>query len=173
MPKIAYVFDEDVDIYDDERVKWATAWRFNPESGTVILPGQNMLPLDPSLGTDHPPVTISKVGFDCTIPLVGDVDGFAYQAAVVSEPLNPPAQTVPVSEEELTAQMEALIRAKPRTWKEILEQFAGQPYPVIYRAFGRLRPKLGRMADERPSYPYTISDSDFVYADSAVHAGDR
>ena len=23
MPKIAYVFDEDVDIYDDERVKWA------------------------------------------------------------------------------------------------------------------------------------------------------
>ena len=28
-PKIAYVFDEDVNIYNDERVKWAIAWRYN------------------------------------------------------------------------------------------------------------------------------------------------
>jgi hypothetical protein len=36
-PKIAYVFDEDVNIYNDERVKWAIAWRCNPEKGTMIL----------------------------------------------------------------------------------------------------------------------------------------
>jgi hypothetical protein len=45
----------------------------------------------------------------------------------------------------------------------VIEHFAGQPYPVIYRAFGELRPKLGRMADERPHYPYTFAESDFVY----------
>jgi hypothetical protein len=28
-PKIAYVFDEAVNIYNDERVKWAIAWRYN------------------------------------------------------------------------------------------------------------------------------------------------
>ena len=28
-PKIAYVFDEDVNIYNDEGVKWAIAWRYN------------------------------------------------------------------------------------------------------------------------------------------------
>jgi hypothetical protein len=28
-PKIAYVFDEAVNIYNDERGKWAIAWRYN------------------------------------------------------------------------------------------------------------------------------------------------
>lgn len=165
MPKIAYVFDEDVDIYNDERVKWAMAWRYNPEKGTMILPEQNMLPLDPSLGTDHPPVNISKVGFDCTIPLVGHPDPFAYAAATVSEPFQQPAEVPRKSEDEATREMEAFIRQKPRTWKEILEHFAGQPYPIVYRAFGQLRHHLGRIADERPQYPYTFSHADFVYSD--------
>ena len=47
MPELAHVFDDDVDIRDDERVKWAQAWRLNPEPGILILPGMNMLPLDP------------------------------------------------------------------------------------------------------------------------------
>ena len=66
---------------------WALAWRYNPQTGTVMLPGQNSLPLDPSLGTDSPPVSIFKAGFDCTIPVVGHPDRFAYAAATVSEPL--------------------------------------------------------------------------------------
>ena len=53
--------------------------------------------------------------------------------------------------------------AAPRTWKEVLEHFAGQSYPGLYRAFGELRPKLGCMADQPPFYPYTFADSDFVY----------
>jgi 4-hydroxy-3-polyprenylbenzoate decarboxylase len=165
MPKVAYVFDEDVDIYNEERVKWAQAWRYNPERGTMIMPEQNMLPLDPSLGTDHPPVNISKVGYDCTIPLVGHVDRFAYAAALVSEPIKQPAKVTVRSEADLVKEMGDFIRQKPRTWLEILEHFAGQPYPVVYRAFGQLRPKLGRMADDRPNYPYTFSDTDFVYGD--------
>ncbi len=48
-------------------------------------------------------------------------------------------------------------------WKDIIERFAGQPYPTVYRAFGRLRHRLGRIADERPWYPYTFADSEFVY----------
>ena len=43
-------------IYNDERVKWAQAWRYNPERGTVILPEQNVLN-DPNLyefrGANH------------------------------------------------------------------------------------------------------------------------
>jgi UbiD family decarboxylase len=163
MPKIAYVFDEDVDIYDDERVKWAQAWRFNPATGVVVLPGQNMLPLDPSLGSDHPPVAITKMGLDCTIPLVGHVDHYSFDAATVSEPLNVPRDTKPLSDRDLLEQMERFIREKPRTWKDVLERFEGQPYPGLYRAFGELRPKLGRMADQRPFYPYVFAESDFVY----------
>jgi len=162
MPKVAYVFDEDVDIYNPERVMWAQAWRFNPEKGIMILPGMNMLPLDPSLGTDAPPVSVFKAGFDCTIPVAKGVDPFAYAAAVVSEPLDVSRNTEAMTEGQIVKQMTAMIREKPRTWHEIIAEFAAQPYPVVYRAFGQLRPKLGRMADQRPDYPYTFSDSDFV-----------
>ncbi len=86
-----------------------------------------------------------------------------YAAATVSEPLKQPAKVIVKSEAEVVKEMAELIREKPRTWHEILEHFAGQPYPVVYRAFGQLRSKLGRMADERPNYPYTFSDGDFVY----------
>ncbi|MBB6146773.1 4-hydroxy-3-polyprenylbenzoate decarboxylase [Silvibacterium bohemicum] len=163
MPKVAYVFDHDVDIYNDERVKWAQAWRFNPAKGTMILPDQNMLPLDPSLGTDHPPVSVSKIGFDCTIPLVGQVDPLAYAAATVSDPIDQPTNVKVLGEAEVVKEMEALIREKPRTWRELTTHFAGQPYPILYRAFGQLRPKLGRMADLRPDYPYTFAETNFVY----------
>jgi 4-hydroxy-3-polyprenylbenzoate decarboxylase len=165
LPKVAYVFDEDVDIRDDERVKWAQAWRYDPAKGTVIMPEQNMYPLDPTLGTDRPPVNISKIGFDCTIPLVGHVDRFAYAAATSSAPLKPPATVTAKREADVAKEMEELIREKPRTWREILEHFAGQPYPIVYRAFGQLRPMLGRMANQRPDYPYAFANTDFVYDD--------
>ncbi len=58
--------------------------------------------------------------------------------------------------------MAAMIKEKPRTWQKIITEFAAQPYPAVYRAFGQLRPKLGRMADQRSDYPYTFSDSDFI-----------
>ncbi len=128
----------------------------------MILPGMNMLPLDPSLGTDAPPVSVFKAGFDCTIPVAKGVDVFSYSAAVVSEPLDVSKNTAPMSEDDIVQKMTAMIKEKPHTWREIITEFAAQPYPVVYRAFGQLRPKLGRMADQRPDYPYTFSDSDFV-----------
>jgi len=48
-------------------------------------------------------------------------------------------------------------------WRDILKHFHGQPYPLLYRAFGNLRGKLGRVADRRPEYPYTFADECFVY----------
>src|SRR4051812_40998119 len=43
IPKIAYVFDEDVDIWDDNQVKWALAFRFDPIHDTVIVPCMNTM----------------------------------------------------------------------------------------------------------------------------------
>ncbi len=54
-PKLAYVFDENVDIFDDDRVKWAMAWRYDPRKDTLIIPELNVLPLDPLGRTDKPP----------------------------------------------------------------------------------------------------------------------
>jgi hypothetical protein len=79
----------------------------------MIMPVQNLLPLDPSLGTDHPPVQLSKVSFDCTIPLVGRVDRLAFEAAVVAEPLQIPSNIKILSEKEIIKQTEALIHQSP------------------------------------------------------------
>jgi 4-hydroxy-3-polyprenylbenzoate decarboxylase len=161
MPKIAYVFDEDVDIYDDARVKWAQAWRYNPGRGTLVVPGQNTMPLDPSLRQTEPPFSVTKIGFDCTMGV--DAVRADFEACVVTEPINQPVSPQPLSETDLTAAMSNFIREVPRTWQEILERFAGQPYPRVYRVFGQLRPKLGRMANASPNFPYTFSaGGDFV-----------
>ncbi|QAZ66659.1 hypothetical protein [Solidesulfovibrio carbinolicus] len=61
-----------------------------------------------------------------------------------------------LTEEALTQAMADYIRQAPRMWRDILKHFHGQPYPLIYRAFGNLRPKLGRVADRRPDYPYNL-----------------
>lgn len=44
---------------------------------------------------------------------------------------------------------------------EILQQFNGQSYKVVYRAFSNLRHRLGR-CDDPPWYRYTFSDTDFA-----------
>jgi UbiD family decarboxylase len=163
MPKLAYVFDQDVDIFDDERVKWAQVWRYNPGTGTMVIPGQNVIPLDPGLTQDHPPYSITKIGFDCTLPL--DRDPSVSLPASVSPPIVQPASAEPLDEAALVEQMTAFLEEKPRTWYEILQHFAGQPYPLVYRAFGRLRPRLGRRVDLVPAFPYTFADDEFTQGD--------
>jgi 4-hydroxy-3-polyprenylbenzoate decarboxylase len=58
--------------------------------------------------------------------------------------------------------MATFIKEAPRSWKEILEKYHGQPYPLIYRAFGNLRHRLGR-SNDAPWYRYTFSDHDFAF----------
>ncbi|MBS0517239.1 MAG: UbiD family decarboxylase [Proteobacteria bacterium] len=172
-PKLAYVFDEDIDIFDDDQVKWAMAWRYNPQIDTVIIPDLNILPLDPLAQTNHPPVHTPKAGFDCTIPIVGNIDRVSFMKCSVTEPFGvPPANAPTLEEPALEQAMEAYIKEAPRTWEDILRKFHGQPYPNIYRAFGTLRPRLGRVADQRPEYPYTIADSCFVYRQGAKDAAE-
>jgi len=142
---------------------WALAWRFDPAKDIMVLPGQNVLPLEPMCMTNKPPVHLAKVGFDCTIPVVGDVDRLSFAACTVTEPFGDVPKNLKImTEAELVAAMTKYIEGAPRTWHEILKNFHGQPYPNIYRAFGGLRHKLGRMADERPAYPYAFSDSSFI-----------
>ncbi|HEX6510677.1 MAG TPA: hypothetical protein VF157_00130 [Chloroflexota bacterium] len=64
--KHAFVFDEDVDIFDEKEVLQALAMRFQADRGLVLLTGMNGSPLDPS---SPGAMLTSKVGFDCTKPL--------------------------------------------------------------------------------------------------------
>jgi UbiD family decarboxylase len=68
-PKYAVVVDEDIDIFDDERVYWAMTWRTQAHEDVHVFTGMKCIPLDPSLPTEMPPVTTSKMGIDATVPV--------------------------------------------------------------------------------------------------------
>ncbi|BBZ27527.1 hypothetical protein MMAD_18220 [Mycolicibacterium madagascariense] len=157
VPKIAYVFDDDVDIRDPGDVSWAFGLRFNPEQGTLILPRQNVNFLDPSLTTSEPPFFISKIGFDCTKPTVGDLSRF--DRAVVVPPAVVPDDLTILDTDQLTDALEKFIRQAPRAWREVVAEFAGHPYPALYHAFGRLRDRLGRREEDSPTFPYRFIDT--------------
>lgn len=164
LPKVAMVFDEDIDIWDDNAVQLAMAFRYMPHLDTVMLPGGNTMTVDPMIGSDVAPGTSSKIGFDCTIPMGPQFTRTSFDRSSVFELPEPPTELAEMSESELTAAMADLIREEPRAWKDILEHFNGQPYRTVYRAFSNLRPELGR-CDDAPWYRYTFSDGDFAVAE--------
>jgi 4-hydroxy-3-polyprenylbenzoate decarboxylase len=90
-------------------------------------------------------------------------DNAKFGRAVITPPIEQPVDVEPLTEDEIGNLLRELILQSPRSWRDILTYFAGQPYPRVYRAFGRLRPQLGRMADQGPRYPYTIADTEFVH----------
>ena len=161
LPKIAMVFDEDIDIWDDNAVQFAMAFRYMPHLDTVTIPNCNTMTVDPNFAEDAAPGTASKIGLDCTIPISPKFNPSHFDRSMAFELGDPPSDLVVMSEAELTLSMAALIREAPRTWKEILRHFIGQPYRAVYGAFNNLRHRLGRCDDE-PWYRYTFSDTDFA-----------
>jgi 4-hydroxy-3-polyprenylbenzoate decarboxylase len=107
------------------------------------------------------PVSITKIGMDCTMPL--GQDNSKFERAVIMPPIEQPAAVSPLSEDEIEAKLRELIQQSPKSWREIVTYFAGQPYQHIYQAFGRLRPQLGRVEDQGPDYPYTFAGTEFVH----------
>jgi 2,5-furandicarboxylate decarboxylase 1 len=80
--KHAFVFDEDVDIFDEREVLLALATRFQADRGLIVLPGMNGSPLDPSAPERN---LTAKAGFDCTKPLGKP---FAERLAISDEVLS-------------------------------------------------------------------------------------
>src|SRR5271169_6980893 len=98
---------------------------------------------------------------DCTVPMVGNWNRHNFDWSAAVDLGEPAAGVKPMTEDALAADMTAFIQQAPRSWKEILQKYHGQPYPTIYRAFSRLRHKLGRAGDD-PWFRYTFSDHDFA-----------
>ncbi|MBI2828539.1 MAG: UbiD family decarboxylase [Acidobacteria bacterium] len=65
-PKYVIVVDDDVDVYDLEKVLWAVSNRSQPDEDVIMLPRLLGAPLDPSAKSRR---TMSAMGIDATIPL--------------------------------------------------------------------------------------------------------
>ena len=159
LPKIAMVFDDDVDIWDDQAILAAMSYRYMPGVDTVQIDGLNTQTVDPKSVI---PGICSKIGMDCTKPYGSGVDLTAFDYSKFPDFGPFPTDVKLMSEDDLTKDMETLIKSKPQSWMEILQNYYGQPYPVIYRAFGNLRHRLGRI-DDSPWYRYVFSDTPFAY----------
>lgn len=159
LPKIAMVFDEDVDIWNDQAIQAAMAFRYMPHTDTVQINDCNTMTVDPKSTV---PGVASKIGLDCTKPMGAgwDMTAFDYSAFPDFGPW--PEIVTSMTEEEMTLDMEVFITKQPRSWMEILQHYYGHPYPIIYRAFGNIRHKLGR-TDDAPWYRYVISDTPFAF----------
>jgi 4-hydroxy-3-polyprenylbenzoate decarboxylase len=162
LPKIAAVFDDDIDIWDDRRCLATMAFRFMPDRDVIIIPQCNTQGIDPSIGYD-PPSYASKLGLDCTIPRVGDWDRDAFELSENWVAPKPTAALKPMTLAALIDDMTAFIKAAPRSFMDIKDRYVGQPYALVLQAFSALRPKLGR-ADDDPVYPYVFSDTNFAPA---------
>jgi 2,5-furandicarboxylate decarboxylase 1 len=71
--KLITVVDDDIDIYDDEQVRWALALRMQADKDVVIVSNLQAKHVDPSVRSSELPKgqmpTTSKMGIDATIPV--------------------------------------------------------------------------------------------------------
>ena len=75
--KHCVVVDDDIDIYDPNKVEWAISTRFQADKNAVILPKQRGSSLDPSGDlTEGKKATTCKMGLDATVPLKRTGKGF-------------------------------------------------------------------------------------------------
>ena len=66
--KHVWVYDEDIDIYNEEEREWAMATRFQADEDLLIKDREPGSSLDPSAEAGTKLTT--KVGFDCTKPIL-------------------------------------------------------------------------------------------------------
>jgi len=81
------VFDDDVDIFDNDEVEWAMSTRMDPSRDIVIEKGMPGYYTDPIMLKDG---TVSKIGYDCTM-LPEQRTDFEFRRAWGFHPSNAPA----------------------------------------------------------------------------------
>ena len=64
-PKHAFVFDDDVDIFDEREALWAISTRSQWDRDLIVCPGLRAHPLDPSVSVHG---VGTKAALDCTRP---------------------------------------------------------------------------------------------------------
>jgi 3-polyprenyl-4-hydroxybenzoate decarboxylase len=152
IPKVAYVFDGDVDIWDDNQVKWALAFRFDPIRDTVIIPCMNTMTVDPMIAKDDPPATISKIGFDCTIPWGEKRVQSDFQRSTPFELGDPPAGVSSMTEDAIAKEMESFIRSAPRSGRKSCSTSRGKTTAMSIAPSDGCAPAWAAWYS-RPSFP--------------------
>jgi len=135
--KHVFVYDEDIDIFDDRQCEWALGTRFQAHRDLMILEGLRGMPMDPSL-LGAP--TGAKAGFDCTRPLGRDHRVTSWRPAAKSFSGQARFQTV-----------EQALENGPLYFSGVMEAVGSLDGREVASALDELRHKgrLGRDRDGR------------------------
>ena len=169
-PKNAVVVDDDIDIFDDEAVYWAMTMRAQPSEDVMIFNALKCMPLDPSLPTEMPPVTTSKMGFDATRPLNRPLFRFQICKPPYLEELGiePDGAEKHIVEEKRKTQkrspsepsrtsikrenvnvmrneISSLLQRRPLYFKEVLDSIGSADYRTFLLAWSKMRDDLGTL----------------------------
>jgi UbiD family decarboxylase len=135
--KHIFVFDDDIDIFDDRQVDWAFGTRFQADQDIMILQGMMGMTMDPSLDGRR---TGAKAGFDCTRPpgREGQIPWTRCAAKVFEER----ARFLTV---------EQTLESGPKFYTQIVESVGSDDGREVACALDELRAqgKLGRDRDGR------------------------
>jgi 3-polyprenyl-4-hydroxybenzoate decarboxylase len=82
------VFDDDVDIFDNDEVEWAMSTRMRPDRDVIIQAGMPGYYTDPIMLADG---TVAKIGYDCTM-LPEQRNDFEFRRAWGFHPSSAPAR---------------------------------------------------------------------------------
>jgi 3-polyprenyl-4-hydroxybenzoate decarboxylase len=137
--KHVYVFDDDIDIYDDNQVEWALGTRFQADQDLVVLQGMMGMTMDPSLNGRR---TGAKSGFDCTKPF--GRDGQIPLARCAAKVFKGRARYQTV---------EQALAASPLFYADIVEALGSQDGREIACALDELR-QAGRLSRDRDGRYY-------------------
>jgi 3-polyprenyl-4-hydroxybenzoate decarboxylase len=135
--KQIFVFDEDIDIFDDRQVEWAFGTRFQSDQDTVTVTGMMGMPMDPSLDGRR---AGAKTGFDCTRPFGKGHQIIHTRCAAKSFAGPARFQTV-----------ELALQASPMFYSHLVEAIGSRDGREVAAALDGLRTlgKLGRDKDGR------------------------
>lgn len=135
--KHIWVFDDDIDIRNENQVEWAFGTRFQADRDIVLLSGIMGMTMDPSLEGRR---TGAKAGFDCTRPFGRDGEILLIPSAARTFTGQARFQTV-----------EQALEAGPLFYGDIVEALGSLDGREVACALDDLRQdgKLGRDRDGR------------------------
>jgi len=118
------------------------AFRYMPDRDTIVIPECTTMSTNSKVGDKDHPFHASKIGLDCTIPMVGKWDPHDFDFSTACDLGDLPPNVKTMTEDELVTDMTAFIKQAFCSWPRYLQKYQGQPYNIIYSAFGRLRHQL-------------------------------
>jgi len=136
--KHVFVFDQDIDIFDDRQVEWALGTRFQADEDLMVFSGIPGMSMDPSLKGRR---IGAKAGFDCTAPVGKAAEiPFTRCAAKVFGSAVARFQTV-----------DQALEAGPRFFTELIESLGSEDGRDVVLMLDELRiaGRLGRDRDGR------------------------